>query len=544
MGMIYANVAEPFIESARRCPEKPAVVHGNVTYTYREMNDRVNQTARLLVEDLGVMPGDRVAYLLPNSVEILEIYYAVQKIGAVAVPLNFKLIAREIEYLIAASGSSVLFFASQFADKALEASSSLSGRVRLVSTRGAVDGCCLLESMRDGKSLAEPALFVDPSALSRIQYTGGSTGVPKGAARTHRADLVELDGVLDSNHLADDPDNVVLIQCPLEHHGGHSWFTAAFAAGATLIVCDAFDPESILRRIDRFRVTYMILLPPTTYVRLLSCPAIDDYDLSSVRLVQSAAGGTTRQIVEVIYDRFPNAILNFGWGQSESGLGTSLVITRAMLAEDSPRLSSIGRPMKHLEIKLVDDADDEVRRGEAGEALVRCEAVMEGYYGQDDLSHSVFTEDGWLRTGDVMTCDDDGYYTLVSRKKDMIKSGGENVFAGEVERAISLHPAVADCVVFGTGDEVMGEAVAAVVELKPGTTCTADEIREHCKGLIASYKKPRHIAFTDDLGRDDAGKVRTDDVIAFFDRRREGVAPSVRPRVSKSRHRPLLSLLA
>lgn len=544
MGMIYANVAEPFIESARRCPEKPAVVHGNVTYTYREMNDRVNRTARLLVEDLGVMPGDRVAYLLPNSVEILEIYYAIQKIGAVAVPLNFKLIAREIEYLIAASGTSVLFFASQFSGKVLEASSSLSGRVRLVSTCGAVDGCCQLEPMREGKSPVEPVLFADPAALSRIQYTGGSTGVPKGAARTHRADLVELDGVLDSNRLTDDPDNVVLIQCPLEHHGGHSWFTAAFAARATLIVCDAFDAEAILRRIDRFRVTYMILLPPTTYVRLLSYPAIDDYDLSSVKLVQSAAGGTNRQIVEVIYDCFPNAILNYGWGQSESGLGTSLVITRAMLAEDSPLLSSIGRPMKHLEIKLVDDADNEVRRGEIGEALVRCEAVMEGYYGQDDLTRSAFTEDGWLRTGDMMACDEDGYYTLVSRKKDMIKSGGENVFIGEVESTIRLHPAVADCVVFGTRDEVMGEAVAAVVELKPGTTCTADELRKHCKSLIASYKKPRHIVFTDDLGRDDAGKVRTDDVIALFERQRDEAISRPWPRRPSDRSRPALSLLA
>lgn len=542
MAMVYANVAEPFIESVRRHPDKLAVVHGETTSTYREMNDRINQTARLLTEDLGVMPGDRVAYLLPNGAEILEIYYAVQKIGAVAVPLNFKLIAREIAYLVAASASSVLLFAAQFADKVLEASLSLADEVRLVSTGGAVDECRQLEPLRDGKSPVEPELFTRPAALSRIQYTGGSTGLPKGAARTHHADLVELDGVLDSNRLGDDPQNVVLIQCPLEHHGGHSWFTATFAAGATLIICDAFDAEGILRRIERHRVTYMILLPPTTYGRLLSCPAIGDYDLSSVRLVQSSAGGVSRQIVEMIYDRFPNAILNYGWGQSESGLGTSLVITRAMLAEDSPLLASIGKPMKHMRIRLVGDGDREVCQGDIGEALVCCEAAMEGYYGQDELTRSAFTADGWLRTGDMMSCDKEGYYTLQSRKKDMIKSGGENVFVGEVERTIRLHPAVADCVVFGTKDPVMGEAVAAVVELKPGATCTADELRAHCRSLIASYKKPRYIVFTDALGRNDAGKVRKDDVVSFFNQHRNEA--NLRPREAGGTSRPLLPLLA
>ena len=392
--MAQYNVAEPFLASVRAHPDKTAVVFDGREITYRAMNDRINQMAGVLSCDLGVRPGDRVAYLLPNCPELLELYYAVQKIGAVVVPLNYKLIPREVAYLTNASGARVLVFASQFAASVAEAAQSFASDVALASAGGEVSGALDLERACAGRSTAEPSLFRDPDALSRIQYTGGSTGLPKGAARTHGADLVELDAIMDSNGIGDDPDNVVLIQCPLEHHGGHSWFTIAFAAGATLVICEAFNAEQILHFIEFYRVTYMILLPPTTYLRLLRCPTIDQCDLSSVRLVQSAAGATTKPIIQAIYDKFPNAVLNYGWGQSESGAGSSLKITRAMLEADSPLLESVGRPMKHVEMKVVDEDGNEVPDGEVGEALFRSRSVMQGYYGQPDL---LPRETSWFR---------------------------------------------------------------------------------------------------------------------------------------------------
>ena len=357
-----------------------------------------------------------MAYLLPNCPELLEVYYAIQKLGAVAVPLNYKLIPREIGYLVNASGAEVLVFAHQFAAAVAEAARAFSADVALVSAGGEVDGALELERACAGHGTVEPPLFRDPDALSRIQYTGGSTGLPKGAARTHAADLVELDAIMDSNGIGDDPDNVVLIQCSLEHHGGHSWFTITFAAGATLVICEAFNAEQILHFIEFYRVTYMILLPPTTYLRLLRCPTIDQCDLSSVRLVQSAAGATTQPIIQAIYDKFPNAVLNYGWGQSESGAGSSLKITRAMLEAGSPLLESVGRPMKHVEMKVVDEAGREVPDGEVGEALFRSASVMRGYYGQRDLTDEAFTPDGWLRTGDLMMRDAEGYYYAVAQE--------------------------------------------------------------------------------------------------------------------------------
>lgn len=527
----YDNVAEPLLASVAARPEATAVVFKGVSTTYRAMNERVNRFAHLLSDEAGVRPGGKVAYLLANCPEIPEIYYAVQKIGAVAVPLNFKLIGREVGYLVNASGAEVLFFDPRFAAAVAEAAAQFDHGVQLFSVGGPAplgrDGEALLARC----SAEEPALVRDGAALSRIQFTGGSTGLPKGAARTHRADLVELASVAISNGMIDNPGSVVLVQCPLEHHGGHSWFTSAFATGAALIICEAFNAERILHDIEAYRVTHMILLPPTTYQRLLRCPTIDQFDLSSVRIVQSAAGATTLAMIRAVYERFPNAELNYGWGQSESGTGTSLRITRDLLKTDSPLLGSVGRPMPYAELKVVDEAGRELPCGEVGEALIKTEAAMAGYYGQPELTAAAFTEDGWLRTGDMMMRDAEGYFFIRSRKKDMIKSGGENVFVAEVESVLREHPDIDDCLVFGTSDPVMGEAVACVVQPRPGALLTATTVQNHCKQTIASYKKPRYVVFMDDMGRDGAGKVRKSAIVDYFDAHKDQAAPRFHEKV-------------
>jgi acyl-CoA synthetase (AMP-forming)/AMP-acid ligase II len=514
--MAYKNVAETFLASVTAYPDKPALIFKDVSLTYAELNTKVNRIAAVLTQDFGVRSGDKIAFLLPNSTTIIEVYYAVQKIGAVAVPLNFRYNAQEIRYLLESSDALLLIFSGCFEDKVAECKARLSSEVHMITVGEKLAWAPSLEAACLEKSGAEPEWLYDGEALARIQFTGGSTGAPKGAARTHHADLVEFAAILDSNGLDKDPDNVVLIQCPLEHHGGHSWFTTALAAGTTVIICDSFDPENILKTIENHKVSYMILLPPSTYLRLFACPTIGDYDLSSVRLAQSSAGGTTKEIIEEIYRHFPNALVNYGWGQSESGLGITLAITKELLAEDSPLLSSIGRPMKFAEAKIVDENDDPLPDGEVGEALIRSEASMQGYYKQDELTQTMFTSDGWLRTGDLMVRDEQGYYYLKARKKEMIKSGGENVFASDVERALCLHPAVRDCVVFGTEDAVLGEAVAAVVELEKGASLTTEELQSHCKQQIASYKKPRYVLFVESLGRSDAGKINKQKLLDEF----------------------------
>jgi Acyl-CoA synthetases (AMP-forming)/AMP-acid ligases II len=508
----FANVAEPFVAAARANPGRVAVICGEQEHSYAEVNAHSNQICALLAAR-GVRPGDAVAYFLPNGVALIEIYYAIQKLGAVAVPVNARSIAPELEYFLRTSEASVLLFSSRFAEVVAAAQGQLDGLRSVLCVDGAVEGAEDLRPLLDRFSDAEPEPFREPEALTRIQFTGGSTGAPKAAERTHRADLTEFEGVYGSNGMFADEAKVVLIQCPLEHHGGHSWFASALSLGATLVLCSSFDPAQILAGIQRYRVSYIILLPPTTYLRLMSYPQLADYDLSSVRLVQSSAGGTSPEIVADIYRTFPNAVMNYGWGQTESGLGCSVVLTQEMALKRRPQIRSIGKPMPLMEMRVVDEDGRPVPDGVIGEGVCRSAAVMRGYHGQPELTASGFTADGWWRTGDLMMRDADGYFYLAGRKRELIKSGGENVFVGEVEAVVREHPAVLDAMVYGEPDPVLDEAVAAVVELRPGASLTLAELQNFCRGRLAGFKKPRSLTVLPGLDRDFAGKLHRSQVI-------------------------------
>jgi acyl-CoA synthetase (AMP-forming)/AMP-acid ligase II len=513
--MFYQNVSEFFLLNVRRYPNKTAVIFGDERYTYDQLNRKINRIANGM-KRLGIQAGDRVAFLFGNCTEIVTIYYAIQKIGAVAVPLNFRLVSREIGFLINASDSTALIYSSEFADKVGEARAAMSTVKFLIPSHSIAGALFSLSELMALGSEEEPALFRDENAVSRIQYTGGSTGIPKGVMRTHGQDLTEIAGELMYNKLGYSQDEVVLIQCPLEHHGGHSWFTAALSSGGSLVICAKFDPKRILEYIQAEKVSYILMLPPTTFLRFCESPEIPNYDLSSVRVVNSAAGGTSKDIILRTADVFPNAEIFYGWGQTESGLGTSHILTREMVERDDPRLHSIGRAMPFVEMKIVDDSGNEVPRGTPGEALIRSPAGMKGYYGQDAITAQMFEKDGWLHTGDIMYEDGDGFFYMLSRKKDVIKSGGENVFAHEVENVVKEHPSVAECVVVGVPDEALGEAIMAVVQLRPGHTLTLAELQAHCKARISSYKKPLFLEFVDKFDMDDAGKIRRSEILKTY----------------------------
>ncbi len=509
----YRNIVEPVLDWAKRDPGRIAVVYKDDVLTYEDLDTLSRRIARVFTAR-GIQPGDRVAYLLPNRPELIAVYVAIQRIGAVAVPLNYRLIPREIAFLVNSVETSMLLFDQRFLDAVRAAKDDLAAGIELISVGARSEFSERLYDIEESMSADELELYVD-GGPSRIQFTGGSTGVPKGVVRSHAADLCEIAAVSASNGMDELKHPVALVQCPLEHHGGHSWFSSCLAIGATVVVCGKFEPDKIYAQIEEHKATHVILLPPVTYLRLVQDGHPENYDLSSVRIIQSAAGGITPEIVNAIFDTFANADINYGWGQSESGVGTSMRMTREMYAAQDPKLASIGVPMDTLEIKIVDDDFNELPCGQTGEAVVRTPAVMDGYWGQPQLTEAAFTQ-GWLHTGDVMTVDEDGYCYLRSRKRDIIKSGGENVFMGEVQTAILRNPKVADCAVFGVPDPLMGEAVAAVVQPVRGESLTACEVKEACKEYIASYKKPRYVEFTDDLGRDDAGKLRMAPVIEYF----------------------------
>lgn len=504
----YRNIIEPFLSNVRQNPGRVACVYEDSRVTYAEL-DALSARIASAFASRGVRQGDRIAYLLPNRIELIAVYIAIQRIGAVAVPLNFRLIPREIAFLTNSVEARILVFDKEFQGRIVEARGELSPSTGLISVGKSTDFSERLYDLEVERWGEEPSLYLE-GGLSRIQFTGGTTGVPKGACRSHAADLTEIHAIMVSNEMLAMEHPVVLIQCPLEHHGGHSWFMSALSSNATIIICGKFDAEGIFAQIDAHRATHMILLPPTTYARLVRDGHAERYDLSSMRIVQSSAGSMTPEIVKAIFSVFPYAEINYGWGQSESGVGTSARIGRDDYSPDDLRLESVGLPMETLEWRIVGADGTDVSGGEAGELLIRSPAIMDGYYLQPELTRNAFVG-GWLRTGDIMRADKDGYLYLLSRVKDVIKSGGENVFAGEVQAAILRNPLVADCIVFGVSDDLMGEAVAAVVQPVKGAILTEDDIQNACRTYIASYKKPRYIAFVDDLERDGAGKVRIDE---------------------------------
>lgn len=513
--MFYQNIYELFELSVRRFPNKTALVFGDDRYTYAQADSRINKIAAGLLAT-GIKPDDKVAFLFPNCCEIVLIYYAIQKIGAVAVPLNFRLVTREIVFLLNASESKTLIFSSDFSDK-----------VHLAAQSDEWQGQCIccgddprfsetlldLEESGSGETLN---VYLNMSAVSRIQYTGGSSGIPKGVMRTHNQDIAEVFSEMLYSKLGACPDEVVLIQCPLEHHGGHSWFTATLSSGGTLVICSTYNAERILKSIEKEQVSYMLMLPPTTYLRLCEYPHVSDYDTSGIRMVQSAAGATTPEIIAIMSKVFPNAEIYYGWGQTESGLGTSICLTRELTEGNIGRNSSIGRPMPLVEMKIVDESWNELPNGVAGEAAIRTPAMMKGYYKRPELTAELMGPDGWMLTGDVMSRDDDGYFYMLSRKKNVIKSGGENIFTDEVEKVIKLHPAVVECVIIGAPDARLGEAAMAIVQLRPGQSITLPELQKHCKQYIASYKKPLHLEIADSFDMDDAGKIRRDKLVKRF----------------------------
>jgi acyl-CoA synthetase (AMP-forming)/AMP-acid ligase II len=353
----------------------------------------------------------------------------------------------------------------------------------------------------------EPAADVEPDDPCILFYTSGTTGWPKGAIHTHRGLVAEASIA----HRGLNPDDIVLCVMPLFHVGGSAaHLIPAFSAGATMVVHRKFDETEVLEAIEKERVSYVFLVP-TMILRLLEHPAFDDYDLSSLRAV-----GYTGAPMPV--DALRRGIARFGevffqeLGQTET-LGMTVLRREEHKLDGSPktlrRLESVGRPLREGELRIVDDRGKDVPVGEPGEIVARTERMMQGYWRMPEET-AVALRGGWLHTGDVGKMDEDGYIYLVDRKKDMIISGGENIYSREVEEVLYMHPAIFEAAVVGVPDDKWGESVKAVVVLREGMHASEEEIIEFCREHLASYKKPRSVEFCAELPKTASGKIRKD----------------------------------
>lgn len=492
-------------DNAGRYANKIAFKFGDKSYTFRQVNQRINSLINAL-SDMGIRKGDRVGILAYNCPSYFEMF-GLAKAGRVCVPLNYRCAARELSYLINNSEIAALVLESEFVEVLKSIRHELKSVREFVCLDDIVDGMRSYEHLIESYPPDEPTDDVEPGDPCILFYTSGTTGQPKGAVHTHRS--VMSDGTMPHRGLSSD--DIVLCVMPFFHTGGSAaHLIPAFAAGATSIIHSKFDETFVLETIEKERVTYTFLVP-SMILRLLEHPDLARYDLSSLHSIGYTGSPIPIEVLRRGVARLGQVFFQ-ELGQTET-LNMTVLRKEEHKLEGSPeelrRLESAGRPSGEGELRIVDDYGRDVPLGEPGEIVARSERVMQGYWRMPEETARVM-RDGWLRTGDVGRMDEDGYVYLVDRKKDMIISGGENIYSREVEEVLYMHPAVLEAAVVGVPDAQWGEAVKAVVTLKPGAEVCEEEVIDFCKGQMASYKKPRSVEFWAELPKTASGKIRKD----------------------------------
>jgi fatty-acyl-CoA synthase len=475
--------------------------------TFRQWNERACRLANALLA-LGLAKGDRVAVLAYNCVEWMEIYVAMAKAGLVAVPINFRLLGPEIQYIVENAEASAFIVQDDLVERVEEIRAALPipttnyihfGRPESPS------GYRSYEELIARASASEPAIEVHPEDAWTLMYTSGTTGRPKGAIRNHGASAIQhLTLALD---LGFTPAEIGLLVMPMCHANSLFFCFTCTARGATAFVYDrkSFDPEHVLKTFSEEHISFTSLVP-THYITMLGLPDAvkQKYDAASLSKLLVSSAPARRETKLEIMAHFKNSQLFEMYGSTEAGLVTVL-----RPDEQLTKLGSIGREMTGTgRIRLLDDDGNEVGEGQAGELYSRSPWAFQGYWKLPDKTAEAF-RGPYCTVGDIARRDEDGYYHLVDRKKNMIISGGENVYPSEVESVLGAHPCVKDVAVIGLPHEKWGESVHAVIIAREGSTVTTQELLDWCKTRMAGYKRPQSVALIrdDEMPRTATGKV-------------------------------------
>ncbi len=484
------NFAEQLSAAAAQAPNRPAVRLDDLVLSYGEL-DRAVALAAGLLRSRGVGAGDRVGMQLPNLPYFPIVYFGALRLGAVVVPMNPLLRDREVAYHLSDSGARVMIGWHDFEQPGRVGSEQAGAECILVKPGEFEQLLAAADAVADVADRADD----DPAV---IIYTSGTTGTPKGAALAH---FNLRRGAEVGRELVDaGPDSVTVATLPLFHvFGMNSIMNVTIVARGLMTLIARFDPEKVLEVIERDGATTFGGVP-TMYAALLHHPQRERYDVSSLDLCVSGGAAMPVEVLHGFDEAFGAKVLE-GYGLSETtGMGSFNVPDR----ERKP--GSIGLPVGGTEIKLVDDHDNEVPRGEPGELVMRGPFVMKGYWNRDEATREVM-RGGWFHTGDVATVDADGYFFIVDRKKDLIIRGGYNVYPREIEEVLYTHPAVREAAVIGVPHDSLGEEVGAAVVLKEGEQVRTEDLREYMRQKVAAYKYPRVIWLMDELPKGPTGKI-------------------------------------
>ncbi len=511
------NVGQFLTKSACTFPEKPALVHGQKRLSYAQFNMRVNRLANAL-RRIGIQKGDRVAILQYNYPETLESIFACFKMGCGAVPINFRLHPNECAFIIDHSEAKAVILSPEFNQAVLEIKDRIPLVRHFISLSGA-DGALLdYEELLSAEADQFKDVHVRPDDLAWLFYTSGTTGMPKGAMLTHR-NLVGAS----MNFYADicpgfGPDEVVLHAAPLSHGSGiYALPNIGKAATNVILASKSFDPELIFQTIEEYRVTNMFAAP--TMIKLMvESPAVDKYDHSSLKALNYGGAPMLVEDLKQAMEKLGPCLVQL-FGQAESPMTITYLPHGDHLLEGSAnqmnRLSSAGIPRTDVEVRIFDVNDKELPPGETGEIVTRSDLVMKGYWRNPEATKKAL-KNGWLHTGDMGYLDERGYLFIMDRSKDMIISGGENIYPREIEEVLIRHEAVREVAVIGIPDVKWGEAIKAVVATHPGASVTEKELITFCRHHIASYKKPKSVDFVDALPKNNYGKILKRDLRAGY----------------------------
>jgi len=490
--------------TALRLPDKLGLVAGDVRWTFREFDDAVNRTANALAER-GIAKGDRVALLSHNGWQFAVVAYAMARLGAILVPVNFMLKPHEVAFILRHSGAVGLVVEDALHAVGEEAMASAETEPRVrgwisLSAQPPADGWEDVEAWATSGDASSPDVAVADDDPLRLMYTSGTESRPKGAMLGSRSLISQyVSCIVDGGMTGDD---VEVHSLPLYHCAQLDCFLGPDVyLGATSIIVPAPDPDALLRVIEAERIT-KFFAPPTVWIALLRSPRFDDTDLSSLRKGYYGASPMPVEILREIQRRLPDLRLWNFYGQTEMAPLATILPPEDQVAH----AGSAGRAALNVETRVVDDDGRDVPVGEIGEIVHRSPHAMLGYFEDPERTAEAF-RGGWFHSGDLGVLDERGYLSVVDRKKDMIKTGGENVASREVEEAIYLLDGVAEVAVFGVSHPTWVEAVTAAVVPKPGAALTEDDVRRHCREVLAGYKAPKFTVVVDSLPKNPSGKI-------------------------------------